>query len=88
MVIWKLTVAVHWCFNLVDHIKPLAKLTNRLAILDGLGGFTGLFDLKAVAFKDSIFVSGTDGVGTKLKVSLYKKYRFDTKFDDTVIVDS
>nr|UXX33476.1 trifunctional purine biosynthetic protein adenosine-3-like protein [Holotrichia oblita] len=55
--------------NLVSHIKPLAKSTNRIGVLGGLGGFGGLFDVKAAKFKDPILVSGTDGVGTKLKIA-------------------
>ncbi|KRT78434.1 hypothetical protein AMK59_6588, partial [Oryctes borbonicus] len=55
--------------DLVAHIKPLAKSTNRLGVLGSLGGFGGLFDLKAAGFKDPVLVSGTDGVGTKLKIA-------------------
>jgi phosphoribosylformylglycinamidine cyclo-ligase len=54
---------------LVEHIKPLARSTDRRGVMGGLGGFGGLFDLKAAGFKDPILVSGTDGVGTKLKVA-------------------
>lgn len=55
--------------NLVDLIKPLAKATARSGCNAELGGFAGLFDLKAAGFIDPILVSGTDGVGTKLKVA-------------------
>jgi phosphoribosylformylglycinamidine cyclo-ligase len=55
---------------LVDHIKPLARSTDRRGVVGGLGGFGGLFDLKAAGFSDPILVSGTDGVGTKLKVAI------------------
>jgi phosphoribosylformylglycinamidine cyclo-ligase len=55
---------------LVEHIKPLARSTDRRGVMGGLGGFGGLFDLKAAGFKDPILVSGTDGVGTKLKVAI------------------
>jgi phosphoribosylformylglycinamidine cyclo-ligase len=55
---------------LVEHIKPLAKSTDRKGVMGGLGGFGGLFDLKAAGFKDPILVSGTDGVGTKLMVAI------------------
>ena len=54
--------------SLVDAIKPLAVSTSRPGCHAMLGGFGGLFDIKAAGFKDPILVSGTDGVGTKLKV--------------------
>ncbi|XP_030605207.1 trifunctional purine biosynthetic protein adenosine-3 [Archocentrus centrarchus] len=55
--------------KLVERIKPLAKATSRAGCNVELGGFAGLFDLKAAGFVDPILVSGTDGVGTKLKVA-------------------
>uniref|UniRef100_A0A3P8R5I2 Trifunctional purine biosynthetic protein adenosine-3 n=1 Tax=Astatotilapia calliptera TaxID=8154 RepID=A0A3P8R5I2_ASTCA len=55
--------------RLVDVIKPLAKATSRSGCNAELGGFAGLFDLKAAGFVDPILVSGTDGVGTKLKIA-------------------
>jgi len=54
---------------LVDAIKPLAAATNRPGVTGGLGGFGGLFDLKAAGFSDPILVAATDGVGTKLKIA-------------------
>ncbi|XP_022082566.1 trifunctional purine biosynthetic protein adenosine-3-like [Acanthaster planci] len=55
--------------NLVDAIKPLAVSTSRPGCHASLGGFGGLFDITAAGFKDPILVSGTDGVGTKLKIA-------------------
>uniref|UniRef100_A0A3Q2XWE2 Trifunctional purine biosynthetic protein adenosine-3 n=1 Tax=Hippocampus comes TaxID=109280 RepID=A0A3Q2XWE2_HIPCM len=55
--------------KLVDRIKPLARATSRPGCNAELGGFAGLFDLKAAGFIDPILVSGTDGVGTKLKIA-------------------
>ena len=55
--------------RLVDRIKPLARATARPGTGAALGGFGGLFDLKAAGFTDPILVSGTDGVGTKLKLA-------------------
>ena len=55
---------------LVDRIAPAAKATRRRGADADLGGFGGLFDLKAAGFKDPILVSGTDGVGTKLKIAI------------------
>ena len=55
--------------SLVENIKPLAKSTARVGGDAELGGFGGLFDLKAAGYKDPLLVSGTDGVGTKLVVA-------------------
>jgi phosphoribosylformylglycinamidine cyclo-ligase len=67
--------------SLVEQIKPLARSTMRSGVVGGLGGFGGLFDLRAAGFKDPILVSGTDGVGTKLKVAI------EAKSPDTVGID-
>lgn len=66
---------------LVDAIKPLAKSTIRPGADGSLGGFGGAFDLKAAGFKDPILISGTDGVGTKLKLAI------ETGILDTVGID-
>ncbi|MFI4999842.1 MAG: phosphoribosylformylglycinamidine cyclo-ligase [Reyranellales bacterium] len=66
---------------LVEHLKPLARSTDRRGVMGGLGGFGGLFDLKAAGFRDPILVSGTDGVGTKLKVAI------EAGIPDTVGID-
>lgn len=56
--------------RLVDAIKPLCKSTARPGGNAEIGGFGGLFDLKAAGYTDPILVAGTDGVGTKLKVAV------------------
>ncbi|XP_062611217.1 trifunctional purine biosynthetic protein adenosine-3-like isoform X1 [Saccostrea cucullata] len=55
--------------SLVKAIQPLAKDTMRPGCDASLGGFGALFDIKAAGFTDPILVSGTDGVGTKLKIA-------------------
>ncbi len=55
---------------LVDAIKPAAASTDRPGVMAGLGGFGGLFDLKAAGFQDPILVAATDGVGTKLRIGI------------------
>jgi phosphoribosylaminoimidazole synthetase len=55
--------------QLVENLKPLAKSTARSGADADLGGFGGLFDLKAAGYVDPLLVSGTDGVGTKLRVA-------------------
>ncbi len=66
---------------LVERIKPAAKSTDRPGIMAGLGGFGGLFDLKAAGFADPVIVAATDGVGTKLRIAI------DTGLLDTVGID-
>lgn len=56
--------------KLVDCIKPLAKSTRRPGAESDLGGFGGLFDLKASGYKDPLLVAATDGVGSKVKIAV------------------
>jgi len=55
---------------LVARIAPAAKATRRPGADAALGGFGGLFDLKAAGFEDPVLVASTDGVGTKLKIAI------------------
>ena len=55
---------------LVERIKPLAEATFRPGVVTGLGGFGALFELPLDRFRRPVLVSGTDGVGTKLKLAL------------------
>jgi phosphoribosylformylglycinamidine cyclo-ligase len=68
---------------LVAAIKPLAKATRRPGADSDLGGFGGLFDLRAAGFTDPILVAANDGVGTKLKVAV-ESGRHDTVGVDLV----
>ena len=65
---------------LVEAIKPFAKRTMREGVMGGLGGFGALFEVSK-KFKEPVLVSGTDGVGTKLKLA------FDLNRHDTVGID-
>jgi phosphoribosylformylglycinamidine cyclo-ligase len=56
--------------RLVDLIKPMVRATARPGADAEIGGFGGLFDLKAAGFKDPILVAATDGVGTKVKIAI------------------
>jgi phosphoribosylformylglycinamidine cyclo-ligase len=55
---------------LVTRIKPLVKATRRVGADADIGGFGGLFDLKACGFKDPVLCAANDGVGTKLAVAI------------------
>ncbi len=63
--------------RLVELIAPLVELTKRPGADGTIGGFGGLFDLKAAGFADPVLVAATDGVGTKLKLAI-ETGRFDT----------
>ena len=66
--------------ELVERIKPLAKKTMREGVLAGIGGFGALFEVPK-RYKEPVLVSGTDGVGTKLKLA------FHLNKHDTVGID-
>jgi phosphoribosylformylglycinamidine cyclo-ligase len=55
---------------MVDEIKPLVRATRRPGADAEIGGFGGLFDLKAAGFTDPILVAANDGVGTKVKIAI------------------
>lgn len=55
--------------SFVQKIKPLVKATFRPEVMTEIGGFGGLFSLNAAKYKNPVLVSGTDGVGTKLKLA-------------------
>jgi phosphoribosylformylglycinamidine cyclo-ligase len=61
---------------LVDRIKPFAKRTMRPGVMAGIGGFGALFEVPR-GYREPVLVSGTDGVGTKLKLAFHWK-RHDT----------
>ena len=63
--------------SLVEHIKPLARTTHRPGVLGGIGGFGGLFEIDLARWPRPVLVSGTDGVGTKLKLAIALD-RYDT----------
>ncbi|MDF2813517.1 MAG: phosphoribosylformylglycinamidine cyclo-ligase [Microvirga sp.] len=66
---------------MVDEIKPLVRATRRPGADAEIGGFGGLFDLKAAGFIDPILVAANDGVGTKVKIAI------DTGIHHTIGVD-
>jgi len=62
---------------LVERIKPIVKTTQRPGVLGGIGGFGGMFELDLEKYRRPVLVSGTDGVGTKLKLAI-ELNRYDT----------
>ena len=66
---------------MVEKIKPAVRSTRRPGADGEIGGFGGLFDLKAAGFKDPVLVAANDGVGTKLKIAI------DADRHDTVGID-
>jgi phosphoribosylformylglycinamidine cyclo-ligase len=66
---------------LVERIKPHVKRTLRPEVLGGLGGFGALFEVPVARFRQPVLVSGTDGVGTKLRLAM------ETGQHDTIGID-
>ncbi|ASR07070.1 phosphoribosylformylglycinamidine cyclo-ligase [Rhizobium leguminosarum bv. viciae] len=66
---------------LVEKIKPAVRSTRRPGADGEIGGFGGLFDLKAAGFTDPVLVAANDGVGTKLKIAI------DADYHETVGID-
>jgi len=67
--------------SLVERIKPIAARTKIPGVMSGLGGFGSMFELPLDRYQQPILVSGTDGVGTKLKLA------FDLNKHDTIGID-
>jgi phosphoribosylformylglycinamidine cyclo-ligase len=67
--------------RLIDLIKPLTRMTARPGADGTIGGFGGVFDLKAAGYRDPLLVAATDGVGTKLKLAI------DSGKHDTIGID-
>lgn len=68
-------------YRAVNLMKKHINRTNRPEVIGGVGAFAGLFDLSSFSYKEPVLVSGTDGVGTKLKLA------FDMDQHDTVGID-
>lgn len=66
---------------LVEAIKPIAKATRRAGVLENLGGFGALFEIPSGKYEAPVLVSGTDGVGTKLRLAI------DLGLHDTIGID-
>jgi phosphoribosylformylglycinamidine cyclo-ligase len=74
-------VDVHAGYEAVELMKKHIKRTNRQEVIGGVGAFAGLFDLSNMSYAEPVLVSGTDGVGTKLKLA------FQLDKHDTVGID-
>lgn len=75
-------VDIHAGYEAVRRMKKHVEKTKRPGVLGGIGSFGGMFDLASLGYKEPVLVSGTDGVGTKLKLA------FMMKKHDTIGIDA
>lgn len=75
-------VSLNAGYESVERIKKHVESTKNKGMMDMIGSFGGAFDLSAYGFKNPVLVSGTDGVGTKLKLA------FDMDKHDTIGIDA
>lgn len=76
-------VNIHKADEFVDSIKPLVKKTFTKNVLSGIGNFGAFYELKLKNFSNPVFVSSTDGVGTKVKIASSLN-KFDTVGEDLI----
>ena len=74
-------VSINHGNQLVERIKPIVSKTRKPGVMGGLGGFGALFDISTLGYQQPVLVSGTDGVGTKIKLAL------ETGIDHTIGID-
>ena len=78
----KAGVSLEAGYDVVRRIKKHVASTARLGVMGNIGAFGGMFDLSALNIKEPVLVSGTDGVGTKLKIA------FAMDKHDTIGIDA
>lgn len=78
----KAGVSLEAGYDVVRRIKKHVASTDRLGVMGNIGSFGGMFDLSKLNIKEPVLVSGTDGVGTKLKLA------FAMDKHDTIGVDA
>ena len=78
----KAGVSLEAGYEVVRRIKQHVASTNRPGVMGGIGSFGGMFDLSSLGYKEPVLVSGTDGVGTKLKIA------FAMDKHDTIGIDA
>ena len=69
----KAGVSIENADKLIDKIKPIAKKTCDSNVIGNIGGFGAMYDLSKFKYKNPVLISGTDGVGTKLKLAIKLK---------------
>ena len=78
----KAGVSLEAGYEVVRRIKQHVASTNRPGVMGGIGSFGGMFDLSSLGYREPVLVSGTDGVGTKLKIA------FAMDKHDTIGIDA